>query len=72
MPRVKSAQKNFRLSHQAVAALAKLAAMTGSSETAIVEQALIHYSRWALSEIDRERLEVALMGMPPLADDDPH
>lgn len=36
-------QKNFRLSAQAVQALSEVRKLTGSSETAIVEQAIFHY-----------------------------
>lgn len=71
MVKVNSNQVNLRLSKQAVTALAGLVKVTGSTKTAIVEQAILLYAKRVLSEPDRQRLDVALLGWPPLADDDP-
>ena len=70
MAKAKSNQVNLRLSKQAVDTLSRMVNATGSTKTSIVEQSIIYYARWVLSEPDRERLEVAMMGLPPLADDD--
>ena len=65
-----SNQVNLRLSKQAVDTLAWMVNSTGSTKTSLVEQAIIYYARWVLSAPDRERADVAMLGLPPLADDD--
>ena len=51
-----SNQVNLRLSKQAVTALAVLAEATGSTKTAIVEQAIVRYAKQLLTPADFEAL----------------
>lgn len=56
MAKANSNQVNLRLSKQAVAALERVAASTGSTKTAIVEQAIVDYARRVLPPAEYDAL----------------